>query len=170
MLLNILSGIVVITNIGFTIGFDTDRMNPSWVAYDLEPHEVIKTPRKSFDFKDDPRIPEMDVSKPYKWRSQCFDRGHLAPAADFNWDTNALRQTYYFSNICPMTRRLNRGKWLETENECRKLAASGTVHLVIFPTYEQKISSSPGVENPSGFVKIAWGWFGLREWRLENKE
>ena len=52
-----------------------------------------------------------------------FDRGHMAPNADFN-DTyeNALA-TFFIANIWPQTPRLNRVEWLRTENETRRLAS-----------------------------------------------
>jgi len=61
-----------------------------------------------------------------------FDRGHMAPNADFN-DTheNALL-TFFIANIWPQTPRLNRVDWLVTENETRRLAREyGAVRVII---------------------------------------
>jgi len=52
-----------------------------------------------------------------------YDRGHMAPNADFN-DTyeNAL-MTFFIANIWPQTPNVNRSQWLITENETRRLAS-----------------------------------------------
>jgi len=169
-MLALLASIVIVTNIGFTVGYDTDKHNPCWVAYDLEPNEVVKAERRSIGFVADPRIEGSDMTEDYKAASHRWDRGHLAPAADFNWSTNALRQTYYFSNVCPMTQKLNRGEWRKTEDEVRRLAESGTVHVVIFPKYEGWYAPVGRMRFPTSFVKVAYGWFGVRMWNLENKD
>lgn len=51
-----------------------------------------------------------------------YDRGHMAPNADFN-DTheNALL-TFFIANIWPQAPHVNRVTWLKAENETRKLA------------------------------------------------
>lgn len=175
MLNSLIAAITIVTNVGFTVAYDTNWRNPSWVSYDLEPCEVIRMKRVPHDFKPDPRIKETDVRGFFKAHGHVYDRGHLAPAADFNWNTNALNATYYFSNISPMTRKLNRGKWLDAENEVRRLAESGTVHVVMFPLYDGiTMYHCPTNANdcfiPTKFVKVAWGWFGVRKWELENKE
>lgn len=163
--------IVTLTNEGFVVGYDTEKRQPSWVQYDLEPSEVIVTNRASHSFRADPRLRDSDSSSQYKGLARHFDRGHLAPAADFNWSTNALKETYYFSNICPMLAKLNRGKWAENEAEVRRLAKGGTVHVVVYPVYRKrtwKVEHGFLFEVPERFVKVAWGWFGVRKWEEDN--
>ena len=60
-----------------------------------------------------------------------YDRGHMAPNADFN-DTyeNAL-MTFFIANIWPQTPNVNRVEWLKTENETRRLASEYLIVKVI---------------------------------------
>jgi endonuclease G len=60
-----------------------------------------------------------------------YDRGHMAPNADFN-DTyeNAL-MTFFIANIWPQAPYINRVEWLKTEVETRRLAAEYLVVKVI---------------------------------------
>jgi DNA/RNA endonuclease G (NUC1) len=60
-----------------------------------------------------------------------YDRGHMAPNADFN-DTreNALK-TFFIANIWPQRPEINRVEWLKTENETRRLALEYLVIKVI---------------------------------------
>lgn len=157
----LLAAITVLTNAAFTAAFDDSTMCPAWVSWDIEPAEVIVAPRADIPFHADPRIPGSDLSADYA--GSGFDRGHLAPAADFNFDRRALGETYLFTNIAPQDPKLNRGEWLRFESECRKLAASGTVHIVTWPFFNPSITNRIGrVRVPDGFVKVAWGWFGVR--------
>lgn len=165
--MNTLALITLVTNIAYFAAFDSATRCPAWVSYDLEPHEVIKAKRADIPFSADPRCAASDNAADYA--GSGYDRGHLAPAADFNFDRAALEETYRFTNICPQVPELNRGAWLEAEREVRRLAASGTVHIVTYPVYEGVAVKRIGrVRVPTGFVKVAWGWFGVREWRYDN--
>jgi len=59
----------------------------------------------------------------YDYTNSGYDRGHMAPNADFN-DTyeNAL-MTFFIANIWPQTPHVNRIEWLKTENKTRTLAS-----------------------------------------------
>jgi len=51
-----------------------------------------------------------------------YDRGHMAPNADFNDATENALATFFVANIWPQTPELNRVEWLRTENKTRQLA------------------------------------------------
>lgn len=163
------AAIVLVTNLAFTAAFDTVTRCPAWISYDLEPDEVVVTNRAAIPFRADPRIDESDNTADYN--GSGYDRGHLAPAADFNFDRKALEETYYFSNICPQLPSINRGRWADIEREIRHLAASGTVHVVTWPEYHDGVGGTNRIGRvriPDAFVKIAWGHFGVRTWRVDN--
>jgi len=164
------AAIVVVTNIGFTAAFDTNLHVPAWVAYDLDPSKIVRAERATIPFAPDPRVPDSDL-RPY-FNGSGYDRGHLCPAADMNWNTNALKETYYFSNIAPQVPSVNRGVWLDTENYVRRLAASWTVHVVIVPHVPLRpdFGGKKYMAVPDGFYKIVYGAFGARVWYVENAE
>ena len=39
------------------------------------------------------------------------------PAGDMKWSAKAMRESFYFSNICPQKPALNRGIWKELEEQ-----------------------------------------------------
>ncbi len=51
-----------------------------------------------------------------------YDRGHMAPAADFKNSYQVMKETFYMSNICPQVPQFNRGIWLELEKMVRAWA------------------------------------------------
>ena len=66
-----------------------------------------------------------------EYTNSGYDRGHMAPNADFN-DTyeNALL-TFFIANVWPQTPEVNRATWLRTENETRRLASEYSMVKVI---------------------------------------
>lgn len=162
-----LAELILITNLAFNACFDTEAMHPVWVQYDLEPNEVVKMSRIPMPFHADPRIPGTDLDAAY--RGSGYDRGHMAPAADFNFDLNALYETYAFSNICPQTPELNRGKWADEEALLRRYAENGTVHILTCAESVGATNRIGPVKVPTRFCKIAWGWFGVRVMMYDNK-
>jgi len=82
-----------------------------------------------------------------------YDRGHMAPNADFN-DTyeNAL-MTFFIANIWPQTPNVNRVEWLKTENETRRLASEylGVKVIIIVDEFtEEKVGD---IQIPSCFKR-----------------
>ena len=164
--MSVLAAIVILTNAAFTVAFDTETRCPAWVAYDLEPCEVVVTNRAAIPFRADPRVVESDNGADYA--GSGFDRGHMAPAADFNFSRVALDETYLFSNICPQWPSLNRGEWAEVERQVRNLARRGSVNVLTYPVYGPVTNRIGRVRVPDGFCKVVNGWFGVRQWRVSN--
>jgi endonuclease G len=90
-----------------------------WVAYILTYNELFKDADRS----DDSFIPDDKVSTktalPNDYATSGYDRGHLAPAADFSFSESALAETFYMSNISPQVPDFNRGIWNELEQRVR---------------------------------------------------
>jgi endonuclease G len=82
-----------------------------------------------------------------------YDRGHMAPNADFN-DTyaNAL-MTFFVGNIWPQTPQVNRVEWLKTEVETRKLAAEYLAVKVIIIVDEFTDKNINGIQVPLVFKR-----------------
>jgi|GEM_PF-994120 len=60
-----------------------------------------------------------------------YDRGHMAPNADFNNTHENALLTFFIGNIWPQTPYVNRVEWLKTENETRKLALEYSIIRII---------------------------------------
>jgi endonuclease G len=48
-----------------------------------------------------------------------WDRGYLAPSADFRWSEKALSESYFYSNMSPQLDDFNREGWAELEGLLR---------------------------------------------------
>lgn len=80
-------------------------------------------PRKD-QFAPDPLlINETDLMADYK--GSGTDRGHMSPAADNQCSGDqAMKESFYFSNMTPQYHSLNAGDWKVLEMQTRELAKS----------------------------------------------
>jgi len=85
-----------------------------------------------------------------------YDKGHLAPAADFNCDKKMLFKTFSYLNCALQQENLNRGVWRFLELHERELAKTGSVVTVsIELAFSSKSKKLPtGATVPDGFTKI----------------
>lgn len=107
-----------------------------------------------------------DVPAPYgrathdSYSNSGYDRGHMAPAADFSRSVTQCRGTFRISNICPQTPSLNRGAWKKTEIQERNLAISNNwVRVLAIPLILKADTSWIGanmVAVPDAFIKVIY--------------
>jgi len=114
--------------------YDAVNLGPHIIEYILtkERAEATGTRRPSVTFtqsRDGGALQNLLLENGYSlphhrdYTNSGYDRGHMAPNADFN-DTyeNAL-MTFFIANIWPQTPNVNRVEWLRTENKTRTLAS-----------------------------------------------
>jgi DNA/RNA endonuclease G (NUC1) len=82
-----------------------------------------------------------------------YDRGHMAPNADFNNTLENALSTFFTANIWPQTPRANRADWLKTENEARRLAREYLVVTVLIIVDEFSEKTVNGIQVPLNFKK-----------------
>lgn len=102
-----------------------------WVAHILTPDVITGTAYRSNDFREDPLVTtgtavEADYflktpkgNGEFDYDGFGFDRGHLAPSADFRWSKKALSESYFYSNMSPQRPGFNRESWAELEGAMR---------------------------------------------------
>lgn len=70
-----------------------------------------------------------------------YDRGHLAPAAHFDFDSTGRKESFDYANIVPQTPFINRGLVKQIEQYERKLVDEiGCIYVVIKIMYGEKTS------------------------------
>ena len=111
----------IIKHTGYTLSYDEEYEVPSWVAYVLTRDEVLGGEDRNDDFREDPLV-RTGSAELSDYRGSGFDRGHMAPAADFKWSKEAMSDTFYLSNMCPQDPSFNRGIWADLEAVVRTMA------------------------------------------------
>lgn len=147
----------VIRHEGYTVSYNSDYKIANWVAYKLTADEAkSKKAERSNKFVPDPQVKGATAENGDYTRTG-FDRGHMAPAGDMKWSARAMRESFYFSNICPQKPGLNRGIWKELEEQSRLWAMdNGAVWIVTGPVIsgDLKRLGKNGVGIPASFYKV----------------
>ena len=126
----------IIEHTGFTLSFNREQNNPNWVAWELTADETDGEETRGNEFLPDPMVPEPHRVTTYDYRGSGYDRGHMCPAADMKWSSDAMHDCFYMSNICPQTHTLNGGGWQVLEKACRRWARQeGAVYVICGPIY-----------------------------------
>lgn len=115
----------------YALSYDGQHKQAKWVYEYLTSDSVQgNSDRSKFDFQEDRLIPVNLRSTKEDYRSSGFDRGHLCPAADARFNDEAMKETFYLSNVSPQHAAFNRGYWLKLERHVRELAKQhGAVHV-----------------------------------------
>ena len=144
---------------GFSLSYDEDWEQAEWVAYILErknlQQEWTERPR---DFRSDPNVSTRSASD-NDYRGSGYDRGHLAPFADFAWNAEQAKETFYLSNISPQARQFNQGVWRELEELTRDWANRfQRLYVVTGPVMTEDPKGTIGRETrvaiPAAYYKV----------------
>ena len=142
---------------------DEAHRNPMWVMYELRTEQLGNSINNAPGFRADPDIAVGHRAESADYSGSGYDRGHLAPAADFTRSRKALAATYVLSNAAPENPTLNRGMWRSLEDQVRKLArdrgrawiVTGVMYLDATgkPLDSPRTIGTNGVAVPSHFYK-----------------
>ena len=88
-----------------------------------------------------------------------YDRGHMAPNADFNNTLENALLTFFIANIWPQTPEVNRGTWLKAENETRELARLYLFIKVVIIVDEFSNKKVNDISVPLVFKRRAYGLY-----------
>jgi endonuclease G len=103
-----------------------------WVAHMILPDVTEGMVSRSNDFRPDSLVATgsaveedyflkyLQPDSSYKYDGFGYDRGHLAPSADFRWSAKALSESYLYSNMSPQVDEFNRGIWGDLEDKIRE--------------------------------------------------
>lgn len=109
-------------NPNLEICFDTRTRNAVYVQHRVIPNESMSTSMRRPRFYEDKSIEEVYRSKDSLYVSSGYDRGHLAPAADFTADSKQFDDTFNLCNVSPQDPEMNRKIWARLEDWTRNVA------------------------------------------------
>ncbi len=121
----------------YSICYRESYEQAEWSAEIISKEHIKKSAARANDFRIDPEIltGSADLAD---YKKSGFDRGHLTPAADMSFDSLAMSETFYMSNMSPQFPAFNRGIWKDLEEDVRSLVKKyGQVYLVTGPILEK---------------------------------
>lgn len=133
------SGEQILHRTAMTISYNKETRTPNWVAYLLQKADMDGNLGREREFYQDFEIEKSNRVSTYDYSHSGYDRGHMAPAGDFNNDKQAKKETFYMTNICPQNHELNGNSWNTLEKQCRYWAnREGGIYSVVGPIYLSK--------------------------------
>ncbi|MCZ4409595.1 DNA/RNA non-specific endonuclease [Cryomorphaceae bacterium 1068] len=165
-------GELVVHN-AFALSYSEEHEMASWVAHIILDDVADGRTTRTNDFRIDEMVStgsseEADyflktkkADGEWDYDGYGFDRGHLAPSADFRWNQQALSESYFYSNMTPQHPDFNRGAWAQLESYIRDYAIENKVDLYIvtgpvlnehLPKVERSVN---GMSLPTHHYKVA---------------
>jgi len=134
----------------FKVMYSETLQQPKWIEYHVACGEGDFS-RKGLDFYVCDSIKTSDGGD---YEANVWDKGHLAPAADFNCNKGYLKMTFSYLNCVLQHEKLNRGAWRLLEAYERDLAKKYSVDVKIKMVYSKKsLVLNSGATVPDGFYK-----------------
>ena len=140
----------------YTLSYNEKFEQAEWVAYELKKEYLKNNDFKRPYFIEDPKVTTGSAD----WRNyknSGYDKGHLCPAGDMEFNKDAYNDTFYTSNISPQKHDFNSGIWNRIEQKTRYWASKyNDVYVVtggILKDSDKKIGTEK-VAAPKYFYKI----------------
>jgi endonuclease G len=134
----------------FKVMYSETLQQPKWIEYHVECGEGDFS-RKGLDFYVCDSVKTSDGGD---YEGNVWDKGHLAPAADFNCNKDYLKMTFSYLNCVLQHEKLNRGAWRLLEAYERDLSKKYSVDVKIKMVYSKKsMVLKSGATVPDGFYK-----------------
>ncbi len=140
----------------YTLSYNEKHEQAEWVAYELKKNYVKSNHFKRPYFIEDPKVKTGSAD----WRNykkSGYDKGHLCPAGDMEFEPKAYNDTFFTSNISPQLHDFNAGVWNRLEQKVRYWATKYDGIYVITGGILQPSLQTIGKEEisvPNYFYKI----------------
>lgn len=164
----------VIEHSAMALSYDEEHEQARWVMHIISPDVIKGSVGRTNDFRPDPKVStgsaveadyflkELNEDGTYSYDGFGFDRGHLAPSADFRWSYTALSESYFYSNMSPQRASFNRGGWADLEDALRAYVYRNPgqmLYVITLPVLHDSLPrverSLNGVSIPEAYIKVA---------------
>lgn len=141
----------------YSLSYNEHHEVANWVAYPLGHAQIKGCVDRADAFRIDPMITTGSATLE-DYKNSNFDRGHLLPAGDMKFDKQAMKDTFYMSNMTPQPAKFNRGRWKMLEGLMRTWALKyDNLLIVTGPILESSlatIGSQNRVSVPVEYYKV----------------
>lgn len=154
----------IIEHKAYTLSYNERCEQANWVKYLILKEDLDSTfAKRKNNFKSDVMVPTGSAHI-NDYKGSGYDRGHLAPAANFKESQVEMDESFYMSNISPQEPGMNRGVWKRIEAYERKAAiAKDSVWVITGPILKgiTKTIGDNKVCVPDFYYKIIYtkGWY-----------
>ncbi|MDX2415472.1 MAG: DNA/RNA non-specific endonuclease [Bacteroidales bacterium] len=146
----------------YSLSYNEESEQPDWVAYTILPERLESLVDRPGYFRVDTLVLSGSANQK-DYAKSGYDRGHLVPAADMQFDSLAIRETFFYSNISPQLPGFNRGVWKRLEEYTRKRSVEYDSLIVISGPVIRPSAESIGENEvliPASFYKLLIQFYG----------
>ena len=124
---------------GYALEYNYTTKVADYVVETIKASNIaVKVAGRKDDFREDPEIPAQFRVTLGDYTGSGLDRGHMAPAADFVYDSSVMSESFFLSNMMPQAPGNNRGIWKYLEEYTRTWATKyGQVYVVTGTLYDK---------------------------------
>ena len=116
---------------GYAVNYNYATKVPYFVVETIRGDQLVKAAGRKDDFREDPEVPAQYRQTLKDYVGSGYDRGHMAPAADFTYSAQAMSESFFMTNMMPQNPGNNRGIWKYTEELTRYYAQKyGQVYVI----------------------------------------
>lgn len=141
---------------GYAVNLNYKTKIPYFVVEHITAGELNQGVKRKDDFREDSEVPSEHRVTLKDYTGSGYDRGHMAPAADFTYDTKVMSESFLLTNMMPQNLGNNRGIWKFLEELTRSWTVKYKEVYVITGTIydESSVTIGNGVGVPSFVYKI----------------
>ncbi|MEZ4792642.1 MAG: DNA/RNA non-specific endonuclease [Gelidibacter sp.] len=108
----------IVHHASYSLSYSEPYEQAEWVAYELKKSHLSSTNFKRPYFKIDKAV-KTGAADWRNYKNSGYDKGHLCPAGDRNYNQAAHDETFLTSNISPQDHEFNSGIWNTLEQKTR---------------------------------------------------
>ncbi len=152
--------------------YNPARKVPLVVAEHLSTAELAGNVARTDNFQPDPELPSGERAELADYQASGYDRGHMAPAADFEAGLTQMNQSFYLSNMVPQNPEMNRGVWAQLESAVRACTSrQGDLYVLTGPVFNGRARyiGADRVSVPGSLYKVVVSGSSARAFVLPNR-
>lgn len=112
----------IVVHTAYTLSYSEEHEQAEWVAYVLTgANAAADEYERTDDFREDLTVSTGSASLA-DYSGSGYDRGHLMPAGDCQWDATVMSESFFMSNMSPQNPQFNRQRWRYLEMQVREWA------------------------------------------------
>ena len=120
-----------ICHTAYAINYNYKTKVAHFVVEHIQAEDLVKQAKRKDDFRMDPKVDDDKEATLEDYAKSGYDRGHIAPAANFSWSEKEMSESFYLTNMMPQVPNNNRGVWKKTEQMARDNAMErGEVYVI----------------------------------------
>lgn len=148
----------IIRHTYYTLSYNEIHEQANWVHYKLNPSFLSGNTLRKDSFKADPLVSTISAQLS-DYKGSGYDRGHLAPAGDMKYNSLAMMESFYMSNMSPQNPSFNRGIWRRLESLVRGWGKKFEIYISTAGILDSNYLGAIGknrVTIPSKYYKVIY--------------